>query len=175
MLLQQRALHALLAAYGDALACVLVYIEEAHAADEWPISSARSAPRGVPVALRVHRSDDEREAAARALLEDFDVPLSVLCATDSLQRGWACASAEDVAWEAGGAKAAASSAAAPVVSFENAYAAWPLRWLIVEEGKGGGAWVCTRVGRPVGPAFLLEDCERAVGEVVSSRRRRSSA
>jgi len=43
---------------------VLVYIAEAHAADEWPINSTRCA--GPANSIRRHRSLDERCAVARA-------------------------------------------------------------------------------------------------------------
>ena len=39
-------------AHAAELAVAVVYIDEAHATDEWPISSARDAPRGTRVAAR---------------------------------------------------------------------------------------------------------------------------
>ena len=53
---------------------VVVYIEEAHAADEWPISSARYAPNGEPVNIPQHTRRSERLRLARRLQIDFALP-----------------------------------------------------------------------------------------------------
>jgi hypothetical protein len=53
---------------------VVVYIEEAHAADEWPISSARYAPNGEPVNIPQHTRRCERLRLARRLQVDFALP-----------------------------------------------------------------------------------------------------
>lgn len=56
---------------------LLIYIEEAHAVDEWPISSARfNAGHGV-VALRQHKLLEDRAAAARTLVRNLGVALPV--------------------------------------------------------------------------------------------------
>lgn len=49
-----------------------VYILEAHAEDEWPISSARYSPNGQPVRFNQHKTLEERIEAARKFQQDFD-------------------------------------------------------------------------------------------------------
>jgi hypothetical protein len=174
-LLASGALHAPVAAHASRLGVLVVYVEEAHACDEWPVSSARDAPKGAPVAIPAHRCPAEREAAARALLEDFDVPESVLCATDSFQTPWRHLDADDEAWFAGGAERAAASGAPPAVNFQNAYSAWPFRWALLRERAEGGAaaggpWVCARMGHPDGAEWHLEELAQAVEEVVREGR-----
>ncbi len=46
-------------------AFLMVYIAEAHAADEWPISSARFNEGRGAVNIRQHKSNEERIAAAK--------------------------------------------------------------------------------------------------------------
>ncbi len=162
-LLASGALHALVAAHSGRLGVLVVYVEEAHACDEWPISSARHAPRGEPVAIRVHRSAEEREAAARALLEDFAVPPGVLCATDAFATPWRHLDVDDEAWIAGGA-AAAAAGGAPATNFQNAYSAWPFRWAVLRERAG--RWECAGVGQPHGAAWALEEISASVAEVL---------
>jgi hypothetical protein len=48
-----------------------VYIQEAHAVDEWPISEA-------PRDFRQHQCIEERVAAARTFQQDFPLPLDWL-------------------------------------------------------------------------------------------------
>jgi len=60
---------------------LLVYTLEAHATDEWPISSARADPSGEPVQIKKHRSIEERLRAARAFREAFQVPFRVVADT----------------------------------------------------------------------------------------------
>lgn len=50
---------------------VAVYVAEAHATDEWPISSARYNGARGPVCLTQARSQSERDAAAAAFCADF--------------------------------------------------------------------------------------------------------
>jgi hypothetical protein len=50
---------------------VAVYITEAHATDEWPISSARFTRDGRAVALAQPRTTPERAAAARGFVEHY--------------------------------------------------------------------------------------------------------
>ncbi|KAG2494373.1 hypothetical protein HYH03_007430 [Edaphochlamys debaryana] len=71
-------LHADLAEAG-AGRVVWVYTAEAHAVDEWPISSGRCNGGRGPVALRQHRTTAERCAAARAFAAGFGLAgMSVL-------------------------------------------------------------------------------------------------
>lgn len=57
---------------------VLVYTLEAHAVDEWPISSSRADPSGNPVHIQQHRSLQERLSAARSFSDVFEVPFPVV-------------------------------------------------------------------------------------------------
>ena len=52
--------------YSSAFRFIGVYIEEAHAVDEWPICEA-------PREFRQHRSLQERRAACDELLRDYDL------------------------------------------------------------------------------------------------------
>lgn len=54
----------LVARHGPRFRFACVYIEEAHASDEWPIKEA-------PIDIRQHATLDDRQAAARTLLDHF--------------------------------------------------------------------------------------------------------
>ena len=56
---------------------VAIYIQEAHAKDEWPISEA-------PREFRQHRGIGERLAAARAFIEDYKMPPQVAWYCDTM-------------------------------------------------------------------------------------------
>lgn len=56
----------------------MVYTMEAHATDEWPISSARYEPSGDAVAVRQHQTIEERVEAAARFRATFGVPFEVL-------------------------------------------------------------------------------------------------
>ena len=61
-----------LAAEFESAACFrVVYIAEAHATDEWPISSARCNGGRGPVHIAQPKTADDRIAAARAFQTDF--------------------------------------------------------------------------------------------------------
>lgn len=55
----------------------MVYTLEAHAVDEWPITSARAEPTGRPVCIPQHRQDEDRLKAARIFADTFNVPFPV--------------------------------------------------------------------------------------------------
>jgi len=61
-----------------------VYIEEAHAADEWPICEA-------PRELTQHKSLDERLKAARLLLSDYEFDSRITFFADDMQNSFNCA------------------------------------------------------------------------------------
>lgn len=92
----------------------LVYIAEAHAADEWPIQSSRCTPDGVAINLEQPKSLDERVTIARKFGVEynlFDIPLLV----DDPE--------------------ACPAAGRPVADpFEKCFAAWPLRFFIFSNG-----------------------------------------
>jgi hypothetical protein len=56
-----------------------VYILEAHATDEWPISSSRYSPTGSAVAFEQHKKLQDRIGAANKFVEDFNyrIPMCV--------------------------------------------------------------------------------------------------
>mmetsp|Transcript_26604 Transcript_26604/g.46891 ORF Transcript_26604/g.46891 Transcript_26604/m.46891 type:complete len:126 (+) Transcript_26604:171-548(+) len=60
---------------------VFVYTLEAHAVDEWPISSARADPSGKPVQIEQHRTMEDRLMAARSFHADFQLPFEVIADT----------------------------------------------------------------------------------------------
>jgi len=55
----------------------LIYTMEAHASDEWPISSARYEPSRRPVSIPQHRTEGERLQAAQTFQRTFRVPFPV--------------------------------------------------------------------------------------------------
>lgn len=60
---------------------LLVYTLEAHAIDEWPISSSRADPSGMPVQIKKHRTLQDRLHAARGFQEVYKVPFPVVADT----------------------------------------------------------------------------------------------
>lgn len=86
---------------------ILVYIAEAHAEDEWPISSARDSPSGKPVRIHQHRCLAERVAAARVFCRAF---------------GW-------------GGVDCRVFAAAMDGEFERSYSPWPMRLFVLMNGN----------------------------------------
>ena len=85
----------------------MVYIEEAHATDEWPISSGRYAK--APVNIRQPRTTAERIKVAREFLNDYSINADsrMKCVVDIPEMG---------------------------NPFEKAFAPWPLRLYVVEDG-----------------------------------------
>lgn len=85
------AFNSLLEELGARVNFVGLYIVEAHAMDEWPISSSRAnGGRGV-VAIEQPRSDQERCEVARRFQEDFHlrVPLLVDPVSNPFERLYA--------------------------------------------------------------------------------------
>lgn len=62
--------------YSSVLNWVFIYTMEAHAVDEWPISSARYEPTGKPVCISKHKSIEDRLEAAKNFCKVFDVPFA---------------------------------------------------------------------------------------------------
>ena len=87
---------------------LVVYIEEAHATDEWPISSSRYVPSGEPVNVRQPRSVEDRAKLARDLLKMYGIEEGerLKVAVDSPEGN----------------------------AFEKAYAPWPVRMYVIEDG-----------------------------------------
>ena len=85
----------------------IVYIQEAHASDEWPIRSSRNAAPGracIPISYQQHRDLPARLGAAADFASHYNLPLDVL---PVLADGMGNA-------------------------FQDAYAAWPIRWYIFD-------------------------------------------
>ena len=55
-----------------------VYILEAHAQDEWPISSARWSPTQMPIKYNQTRTLEERMAVTRDFIRDFNLEIPVV-------------------------------------------------------------------------------------------------
>ncbi len=87
---------------------LMVYIAEAHATDEWPVNSARYNPSGKAVAIKQPKSKEERVEVCETFLETFGIEdrgkLQVV--VDGPEAG----------------------------AFERAFAPWPIRMYIVEDG-----------------------------------------
>lgn len=64
--------------YSNTVNFRFVYILEAHAQDEWPISSARWSPTKQPVTYNQTRTIEERLSVAKDFIRDFDFPIPVL-------------------------------------------------------------------------------------------------
>jgi len=74
-------LHRIYADFAAACKWVFVYTLEAHAMDEWPISSARADPSGKPVQIKQHTTLEERIAAAKAFGRAFALDFPVVVDT----------------------------------------------------------------------------------------------
>lgn len=59
---------------------------EAHACDEWPISSGRFTANGEAVNIRQHTTIEERLEAARDFLKVYDV--GIPCAVDTIENSF---------------------------------------------------------------------------------------
>lgn len=119
-------------------AVALLYVEEAHATDEWPIRSAKAAApgrEGVPVEYRQARELPERLAAAADLVAHFGL------------------AAEPVAVYADALDAGARN------PFETTYAAWPIRWFVFSRGR------VTHIGEPDDGRFDLGLIGAALAEL----------
>jgi hypothetical protein len=130
----------------------VVYIEEAHAADEWPIKSSRAAApgrAGVPVDYPQHRSLGDRLAAAADFAAHYRLPLRALPVY---------ADAAATAGDGGGGGSSGNG-------FQSAYAAWPIRWYLFDtrpagsggSSSGGGGGKRRRTGDESAPSVAVDD------------------
>lgn len=133
--------------YGKVATLALMYIQEAHAVDEWPINSNRLSKKGLnsnstvteglPVCYRQHQSIEERVQAATDFVTDYDVPVikddintthgSVYVLADNIQN-----------------------------NFQTVYACWPIRWMVFKLFKlanGQEEIRITNIGEPDGASF----------------------
>eukprot|EP01113_Clastostelium_recurvatum_P017686 TRINITY_DN2086_c0_g1_i4.p1 TRINITY_DN2086_c0_g1~~TRINITY_DN2086_c0_g1_i4.p1 ORF type:complete len:139 (-),score=31.47 TRINITY_DN2086_c0_g1_i4:152-568(-) len=88
--------------YRDRVTFLFVYILEAHASDEWPISSSRACPRGEPIHIKQTRSIPDRVEAAQMFATDFQIGMPVVLDHPSTNE------------------------------FEKVYAPWPVRIYIID-------------------------------------------
>lgn len=65
-------LHQIKEKYCDRVDFLCMYIEEAHAQDEWPISSCRWNPGGQPVLYNQPKTIEERITVAKDFIKAFD-------------------------------------------------------------------------------------------------------
>lgn len=82
-----------------------MYIEEAHATDEWPISSSRFMPDNEPVSVTQPKTIAERVAVAQTFATTFDITGLKLLIDDPTNN-----------------------------AFEKDYAPWPIRLYVIENG-----------------------------------------
>jgi hypothetical protein len=90
---------------------LMMYVEEAHAENEWPISSGRYNRGRGPVRINQPTTSNERISVAKQFLNSYDIPIDdngLQVACDSPEIG---------------------------NPFEKAYAPWPLRLYVIENGK----------------------------------------
>jgi hypothetical protein len=55
--------------YEGRIQFLFLYILEAHATDEWPISSGRYVPSGEAIAVKQHKTIEERISACQSFVE----------------------------------------------------------------------------------------------------------
>lgn len=87
---------------ADGVRWVVVYITEAHAVDEWPISSARFTPDGEPVSVEQPTTTETRMELAKRFAEEYKPSAALKLYVDPL----------------------------PGDLFQKTYAAWPIRFFV---------------------------------------------
>lgn len=85
-----------------------LYIEEAHASDEWPIRSSRYMPGGEIVNVKQPKLLEERIELAKRFTARFGLGPELTVLVDDPEKG---------------------------NPFEKAYAPWPIRIYVIENGK----------------------------------------
>lgn len=103
-------LEALVQEFSERARFAFVYIAEAHAADVWPISSARYSHDGKPVQVTTPGSDLARCKLASDFARDYKVSSRWSIFVDTVEAG---------------------------NPFEKAYAPWPLRFYILVRDTNG--------------------------------------
>ena len=134
----------------------IIYIQEAHAQDEWPIDSSRNAAPGktsVPVRYRQHADLTARLGAAADFARDYGLPLHLLpVLADGMDN-----------------------------AFQTAYAAWPIRWYILDtrpasgSGTGGGSGRGIKRGRidaDTAPTAVSSSSAASTGEASPQQQKR---
>eukprot|EP01049_Picozoa_sp_SAG25_P004751 SAG25_NODE_306_length_10078_cov_13.534923_6_plen_185_part_00 len=155
----------------------LVYIAEAHATDEWPISSARYTTDGEPVQLRQPRTAAERIDAATRYQKAYGITMPVfvdpplpasMAPQPSSSPGVGTRQQEVVGITASfGADGA----------FEAAYAPWPLRFYGCtlrqrEEDSsvaGGPTWMLHYIASPQQCSYSLSELRDWITEALQQQ------
>lgn len=128
----------------------IIYIEEAHAQDEWPIRSAKATVDGLPILYNKAISLDDRLAAAKDFVRDYKVDLSVVnLVIDDIGN-----------------------------MFQDLYASWPIRWFVLTAsssstsgaaGEAGGTTVTlNHIGQPEGAAFDFRILKQILNKAIVS-------
>ena len=115
----------------------IIYIEEAHAQDEWPIRSAKATVDGRPILYNKALTLNDRLRAAQDFSRDYKVDSNVInLVVDHIGN-----------------------------AFQDTYASWPIRWYVLTAsssmtttterggGGGGGNVILNHIGQPEGAAF----------------------
>jgi hypothetical protein len=153
------------AQYGHAARLAVVYIQEAHATDEWPISSARLSKKAEKAAVSYaqHRIIGDRLKAARDFCEDYAVPV------DSAGRSVrAAAGAEGAAGTVAAPSSARDSGVCVLADaigngLQDTYAAWPIRWFIFRLNSESATPILSAIGQPEEASFDLVKALTAAG------------
>ena len=112
---------------GDRCAWLVVYVAEAHATDEWPISSARfNGSRGA-VHLAQTRTTRARADSARAFACDFELEGLGALAVDAPEEG---------------------------EPFDAAFAPWPVRFYVLQQNGATQGAVVRFVSSPHNEGFI---------------------
>lgn len=93
--------------YKNTTDFAFVYIEEAHATDEWPISSSRYMPDNEVVSVKQPRLVSERVSLAQRFVQTFGLGSELKVLVDDPQGN----------------------------AFQAAYAPWPIRIYVIENGR----------------------------------------
>lgn len=93
--------------YKNTTDFAFVYIEEAHATDEWPISSSRYVPDNEIISVKQPRLVSERVALAQRFVQTFGLGSELKVLVDDPKGN----------------------------AFQAAYAPWPIRIYVIENGR----------------------------------------
>jgi len=127
----------------------IIYIEEAHAQNEWPIRSATQTVDGKPILYNKAVVLDDRLAAAQDFKRDYKVdPMKCNLVVDHIDNG-----------------------------FQNVYASWPIRWYVLTSSSSLADSKVTliHIGQPDNAAFDFQVLKRILSRASSSTSTSSSS
>ena len=127
----------------------IIYIEEAHAQDEWPIRSATQTVDGKPILYNKAIVLDDRLIAAQDFKRDYNVDSSKCnLVVDHIDNG-----------------------------FQNLYASWPIRWYVLSASSGlaDAKVTLNHIGQPDNAAFDFRVLKRILTRASSSTTLSSSS